>query len=86
MNKKLYILIAVIVVLLCVTVALIFALRPSYGPNAEAVQTPAPEITLAPQDEPAPQDPQEDADDPLTGLSEEEMGALALAEEGGTAD
>lgn len=82
MNKKLYILVGVIIVLLCITIGLIFALRPSYTPSAEAQQTLEPQVTLVPQDDPTMQ-PAEDASDPLAGLSEEEMGALAMAEEGG---
>lgn len=83
MNKKLYILVAVLAVLLAVTIGLIVALRPAPVsdiealPSAEAVQTVEP--TAAPEtatlSEPL------DASDPLAGLSEEEMAALAMAEE-----
>lgn len=80
-TKKLYILIAVLAVLLIVTLGLIVTLRPDTStPSTPPAQT---ESTLEPSAEPG-ADPtlEPDAsDDPLAGLSEEEIGALALAEE-----
>lgn len=79
-NKKLYILVAVLVVLLAVTIGLIVALRPGSDatgtPDVQGQQTVEP--SAAPSAEPTAEPA---ADDPLAGLSEEEIGALAMAEE-----
>ena len=79
-NKRLYILVAALAVLLIITISLIFALRP--GTDATP-SSPAPTQQVAqPTPEPQPDPTAEpEANDPLAGLSEEEMGALAMAEE-----
>lgn len=80
-NKKLYILVAVLVVLLAVTIGLIVTLRPGTNIADTQVQetlVPSAEPTAEPTAEPA---PTEDPADPLAGLTEEEIGKLAMAEE-----
>lgn len=79
-NKKLYILVAALAVLLIITIGLIFALRPGTdaGPSSPAQSEPTAQPTAEPQADPT---AEPEANDPLAGLSEEEMGALAMAEE-----
>lgn len=82
MNKKLYLLIAALAVLLIVTLCLIFALRPDAAPVQEATQPPVQaEETLPPDTQGADEPAAPDTADPLAGLTEEEMAALAMAEE-----
>lgn len=79
-NKKLYILVAALAVLLIITIGLIFALRPGTdaGPSSPAPTEQVTQPTASPQADPT---AEPEANDPLAGLSEEEMGALAMAEE-----
>ena len=80
-NKKLYILVAVLAVLLVVTIGLIVTLRPGTNIADTQVQetlAPTMEPTTEPTSEPA---SPEESTDPLAGLTEEEIGALAMAEE-----
>lgn len=80
-NKKLYILVAVLAVLLLVTVGLIVSQLPGTNIADKQVQetlAPTAEPTAAPTAQPEPTD---DPSDPLAGLTEEEIGALAMAEE-----
>ena len=79
-NKKLYMLVAALAVLLIITVGLIFALRPGTdaGPTSPAPTEQVTQPTVEPQADPT---AEPEAEDPLAGLSEEEMGALAMAEE-----
>lgn len=79
-NKKLYILVAALAVLLIITVGLIFALRPGTdaGPSSSVPTEQVTQPTVEPQADPT---AEPEANDPLAGLTEEEMGALAIAEE-----
>lgn len=79
-NKKLYMLVAALAVLLIITVGLIFALRPGTdaGPSSPVQSEPTTQPTAEPQADPT---AEPETNDPLAGLSEEEMGALAMAEE-----
>lgn len=81
-NKKLYILVAVLVILLAVTIALICTLRPQSPANVQVQETlmPSPSPVLIVELTPQPE-PTADSSDPLAGLTEEEIGQLAMAEE-----
>ncbi len=77
MNRNLIILLVVLVVLLVATVSAIFLLKPS-SPEVP-LPSPSPMVTDIPSYDPDGIDP--NADDPLAGLTEEEIAALAMGEE-----
>ncbi len=77
MNRNLIILLVVLVVLLVATISAIFLLKPS-SPEVP-LPSPSPAVTDIPSYNPEGVDP--NADDPLAGLTEEEIAALAMGEE-----
>ena len=82
MNRRLILLLAVLLVLLAVTLGAIFL----FHSQSQQVPLPSPAATEIPVYEPGDATPSE-MDDPLAGLTEEEIAALAMSEENaGTED